>query len=56
MPLSWCLDAVILVSSTSPRCPRPSCSVFSPREQLLATEVGSLVVVVVMTVLVLAFP
>jgi hypothetical protein len=53
------VPVIVVVSATSPGHPWPSCSLFPPREQLLATAVGGPVVVVVMVVmaiLVLAFP
>ena len=64
MLLSWYIDAivssslspfpipvVILISATSSHHPQPSCSLFSPSEQLLATAVGGPVVVVVVVVM-----
>jgi len=45
------VPVVILVSATSSHHPRPSCSPFSPSEQLLVMAVGGLVVVVVVVVM-----
>src|SRR6266567_5586091 len=48
---------LVVIAATSPCHPWPSCSPFPPRAQLPATAVGGpVVVVVVMAVLVLAFP
>ncbi len=47
---------LVVIAATSPCRPWPSCSPFPPRAQLPATAVGGPVVVVVMAVLILAFP
>ncbi len=56
-PPPRCFPVLVVIAATSPCHPWPSCSPFPPRAQLPATAVGGpVVVVVVMAVLVLAFP